>query len=235
MKQLKHEWSWNKNDHSGHDVSDLYVVRKYGSFKSEIANYKFIDFKQQYLNEVVVKAMAYINTEIVRKMTAQSKMCPDYDIPENTALSLDNLISVILYTDYSDLCSDFSGTFRKKEPFETLKSIKRRNSSYYWMSRTLRETVEIYGRCSYGHTVNGKRVYLKGSFYCGMSVVLDMPSFNLRLCSPTSTSMQIEVAIKFSGDCGCILQLNNPEVAQCGYLRGFNCSFISKYKEEDER
>merc|ERR1712152_126053 len=73
-----------------------------------------------------------------------------------------------------------------------------------------------------------------GSYYCGMSVVLNIPEFNIFLCSPTSTSKQIEVAIKFSGDHGVVLQLDNPPFSH-GALYGFNCSWISRYKEEDER
>eukprot|EP01084_Bolivina_argentea_P307721 531916_1 len=65
---------------------------------------------------------------------------------------------------------------------------------------------------------------------------MNISQFNIRLCSPTSTSMQIEVAIKFSGKNGIILQFNNPQTqAQCQYLRGFNVSWISRYAEEDER
>ena len=55
------------------------------------------------------------------------------------------------------------------------------------------------------------------------------------LSSPTSTTIQIAVAIKFSGTKGMIIKLDNPdENAQCE-LRGFDCSMISRFKEEDER
>ena len=100
------------------------------------------------------------------------------------------------------------------------------------MSKTLRETVEIFGGCSYKYSKNG---VLRGSYYCGMSVVLNIPEFNIFLCSPTSTSKQIEVAIKFSGDHGIVIQLDNPDTPQYRQLRGFNCSWLSRYKEEDER
>eukprot|EP01084_Bolivina_argentea_P148472 259553_1 len=63
-----------------------------------------------------------------------------------------------------------------------------------------------------------------------------MPGFNIRLCSPTSTSIQIEVAAKFSGPNGIIIMFNHPEyVPPYVYLRGFNVSWLSRYKEEHER
>eukprot|EP01083_Nonionella_stella_P197028 724654_1 len=62
-----------------------------------------------------------------------------------------------------------------------------------------------------------------------------MPSFSMRLCSPTSTSKQIEVAMKFSGSNGIILQMDNPDQWQYKYLHAFNASWVSRFKEEDER
>ena len=230
-------------DHSGYDIADLYIPPKYNSFKEEIANYKDIDFKQ-YEEEIKIKAKSYEKTPIVKATKAPSSRYTrtgteelHYDISRKAVLGFNNLVSLIMYTDYTDLSSAFSSTFRRKSAFETLKSIKKRNAEYYWLSKTLRETVEIFGQCSCGDYVgDGKyRNKLLGRFYCGMSFVMNIPEFNIFLCSPTSTSKQIEVAIKFSGDQGIIIQLDNPDTYQYGHLRGFNCSWISRYKEEDER
>eukprot|EP01083_Nonionella_stella_P098876 278119_1 len=62
-----------------------------------------------------------------------------------------------------------------------------------------------------------------------------MASFSMRLCSPTSTSKQIEVAMKFSGSNGIVLQMDNPDLVQHRYLHAFNASWTSRFKEEDER
>ena len=220
--------------HSGYNIDALYVPPKYGSFKEEIGNYKDIDFKQY--EAVKIKATKYENTPIVKATKAAvadwvGNIALHYDISDGDRLGFPNLISLIMYTDYTDLSSNFSSTFRKKSPFETLQGIKKRNADYYWFSKTLRETVEIFGQCSTGFG-NG---VLTGSFFCGMSFVMNIPEFNIFLCSPTSTSKQIEVAIKFSGDQGIVIQLDNPQISQYGWLRGFNCSWVSRYKEEDER
>ena len=112
------------------------------------------------------------------------------------------------------------------------------------MSRHLRELVECYGQCSFGDTFEkyfGDNDYDKprdalcGPFYSGMSATMNIPQFSMRACSPNSTSMQIEVAIKFGGDRGIVITLNNPKSSQSRFLRAFNCSWISRYKEEDER
>eukprot|EP01084_Bolivina_argentea_P202625 346179_1 len=62
---------------------------------------------------------------------------------------------------------------------------------------------------------------------------MTIPEFAMRLCAPTSTSPQIEVAIKFSGQDGMILELQ--KAVGVTHLTVFNCSWISQYKEEDER
>ena len=156
-----------------------------------------------------------------------------YGVQDEAPLRKDNLISVILYTDFTELSSDFTSTFRKKSPFETLGSIKTRNSRYWWMSKTLRETVELYG--IWREKEMGNRIEsLIGPFYTGMSFIMNIPQFSMRLCSPTSTSMQIQVAMKFSGNNGIIFQLNTNNIYGDG-LAAFDVSWLSRYKEEDER
>ena len=232
----------NDNNHSGHDICDLYVSPKYSSFKEEIGNYEHFDFKKQYKDEIVTKATKYENTQIVKATKAGGYGTDGlhYGVRDGVSLCFQNLVSLILYCDYTDLCSHFSSTFRKKAPFEPINSIKKRNSEYFWLSKILRETVELFGKCSEGELDrddDDNRVnQLLGSYFCGMSVLMNIPEFSIFLCSPTSTSMQIEVAIKFSGDDGIIIQLDNPQdTSQYSFLRGFDCSWLSRYKEEDER
>lgn len=157
-------------------------------------------------------------------------------IRDGRNLEMEHLISLILYTDFTELSADFTSTFRKKHPFEQLNDIKKRNREYWWLSKLLRETVEFFGDCRDDWS-NGD---IKGPFYTGMSVVLNMPHFMIRLCSPTSTSKQIEVAIKFGGEQGMVIELNSVDHQgidefNANYVRTFNCSWISRFKEEDER
>eukprot|EP01084_Bolivina_argentea_P234502 394798_1 len=136
-------------DHqSSDDIGSLIVEKKYSTFKEEILNYQYVSF-HQYQRKILPKALYYENTKIVKRTTAGYTGL-HYNITKGTQLSLPNLVSVILYTDYSDICTHFSATFRKITVFEVIKSIKNRNSNYWWMSKLLRETVEIYGHCRYG-------------------------------------------------------------------------------------
>ena len=161
-----------------------------------------------------------------------------YGIKCWASLTIDHLLSIILYTDTNELSSDFSASFRKRNPCETLSQIKGRNSQYWWWSRRLREAVELYGEIS-GNSqyYNTLPTYETVHFYTGTSKTMQIPSFCVRLCAPTSTSIHLEVAASFAGRDGMILQFGTNRIIHTIYnnLRLLDVSWISKYREEDER
>ena len=221
-------------------MCSLFIVGKYGSFKEELINYKDEFAKDCKLVHVVMeKAKTYAkDSEVIKAIKAKGdaylsrgQIPPYYGIKKDSPLLVEHLLSVLLYCDYTKHSASFSRSFRKTDEFEGLQSIKQRNSKYFWMAKRLRETVEIYGKCSH----EGRRRGLFGPFYTGISRVINMPYFHIRLCSPTSTTLHIQVAMKFSGEQGMILHLNNPDRnMRCQYLRGFKVGVISRYPEEDE-
>ena len=184
---------------------------------------------KQYQQEIIPKVDAYFETKLVKAMNSDSNYY-EYGISECDIISKSRLICIILYTDYTKLSSHFSSTFRKSNTFEPTQAMIKRHTNYYWMARYLRETIRVYGD-RYGIIGNGT---LRGPFYCGMSQVMNMPSFAMVLLSPTSTSCHIEVSMKFSGEEGCIIQFDNTQ-GLASYVRGLDVSWISRYKEEDER
>ena len=220
---MKDNETWSQ---PGYKVCELYVNKKYESFGEEIRHYRYMDIKQ-YNITVIVKAKHYITTDKVKSIKLFPLCAPtnygecDYGDP----LKIHNLMSLILYTDFTNLSSDFSASFRKKYSYETISGVKRRNRKYFWWSKTLRETVELFGPNASS---------MEQPFYTGMSYIMNMPSFSIRLCSPTSTSVQLAVAVKFGGGKGLILQLKCRSMISTP-VRAFDCSFISRFKEEDER
>merc|ERR1712129_235392 len=120
----------------------------------EWQNYAHLNVQQA--EKAMTKANELMTTESIKKMFAQSPNPYDkraslhYGIEVGDALSLWHILSLIFYCDFSKLCTDFSSSFRALKPFETLRNIKKRNAMYYWMSRYLRELVELFGQSSYG-------------------------------------------------------------------------------------
>ena len=249
------ENSWNKDEAR----NEFYIKPKYGNFKEEIRNYQFIDFRKQYENEVFIKASKYMETLAVRSILCAPpadfwSIGIKYGVSHGSRITIQHIISVMLYTDYTDLSASFTSSFRKHEAFETFNRTKSRNRRYWWWSKFLMETVQIYGetgnavcsrdeRYSYhgrGPIMPGRgsrlieKGTLKGPFFCGMSRTMIMPQFQISLLSPTSTSCHIEVAMKFSGESGIIIQFDN-ERQPAQHVKGFDVSSFSRYKEEDER
>lgn len=185
----------------------LSVTPKYEDLQKEIAEYEHIKFKKNYKEEILPKAEEYNKTVIGKTM------------------ELNSLICMILYTDFSKHSAQFTATFRKNSPFEPIQATKQRHRNFYWMSKILKEAVNNYGQPS---------AFLQGPFYCGMSRVMAMPQFAISLQSPTSTSCHIEVAKKFSGDHGLILQISNKG-GDAQWVKGLDVSWLSRFKEEDER
>ena len=236
----------NFNDHSGYHVSDLFVEKKYENFKEEVMAYEHISM-DQWLG-MRQKANNFLKTERVKKARPFKQVLHNfdilhYDIPADTPLNFWNLVALLLYTDYSAHCRVFSASFRRLSPFEPLEVTKERNRNFWWMSKTLRETVELHGQSRKGdvnpdiekyqpeHRLNKQL----GPFYCGVNRVMVLPQFNLRLCAPTSTTMQILVAMKFAGPNGSVIQLNNNSGGDFDDLRCFDVSWLSRFPDEDER
>ena len=222
MDELPAKWHGQIIYHSGYKVKELYINKKYDIFKEEILNYKHTRIPTERLYSfVLIKAERYSQTEAIRRIKSgwDQEDPQQYGVRNHTPLGIKNLASIILYTDFTELSSDFTSTFHKQTPFETLSQIKERNRVFWWWSKTLSETVELFG----------ENVDRNGPYYCGMSTVMTLPSLAIRLCSPTSTSIHLEVALKFSSSEGMIIQMMAEEVQSLnGRLRAFDCSFISR-------
>eukprot|EP01084_Bolivina_argentea_P174594 302407_1 len=190
---------WNIFDYGGYEISQLYVCKKYDTFKQEILTHIDKDLS----TSSILKAQKFIDTQRAKMIKSTRKDDMHYEITYGTSISIQHLLSLVLYCDISELCTAFSATFRHIEPFEPLGNIKKRNSEHWWLSKFLKELVQYFG-----HDATIQRGAEHGPFYCGISAVLYLPAFSIRLCSPTSTSKHVQVAINFAKRAGMILELN---------------------------
>eukprot|EP01084_Bolivina_argentea_P201281 344073_1 len=237
------EWHWNKNDHSGYQPYALYVECKYESFKEEILNNTIHPLTLDEYNISFQKTAEYMKTEKVKQIAVKQLVTQDdpliYNIKTGTLITLNHILSIIFYCDWSELCTEFSKTFRNATFDETISAIIQKHQEFAIWARYLRETIEYFGAKGFGDVVlrNSKMCIVNeliGPFYCGMSFEMVMPQFNIRLSSPTSTSLHIEVATRFAEEKGIVIQLNNDGTEISGDLRGFPCNWISNYSEEQE-
>ena len=145
---------------------------------------------------------------------------------------------MVLYSDWSELQYDFSKTFRRQNKLETISSVKQRNREFYHWSRSLREVVEYYGNSGwnerYDIKYNNNCNHKRGPFFSGMSKVMIIPEIMVRLNGPCSTTKSIEVATRFAGSDGIIIQMDNQSYRQSHYLKCFDMNWISQYQGENE-
>eukprot|EP01084_Bolivina_argentea_P221584 375250_1 len=236
------QWWVNRNDHSGYMENELYIEQKYTNLKEEIMNNTIYCLNIIQINTSVYKVQNYLYTRNVKSMKTECPFGLHYGIKNGLPLKMENILSIILYTDWSKLCTAFSQTFRLKNSYESIQSVKNRNKEYAIWSRIIRETVECFGEKGYEGDLNDstdqkeneENNRRQGPFYCGMSLVFVFPSFNIRLCGPTSTSLCIEVATRFSTDDGIIIKLNNYGYESSCELRSFDCHWLSNYGGENE-
>eukprot|EP01084_Bolivina_argentea_P266876 452831_1 len=238
LKPLETQYFQNRNAHSGYHYHELFIINKYSCIKEEILNNKIHTLKVYQYKISINKVNKFIHTQKVKSMKANGSIYLHYGITNGTDISFSNLLSVILYCDWSELCTQFSATFRRNEPHEQLSSVKSRNREFAVWAKTLRETVQFFGQMGYDYQyaehVNRFNNRFKGPFFCGLTSFMIIPEFQIRLCGPTSTSKQISVATRFGGEHGMIIQLNNNGHYQVKFLRSFCCCWLSNYNGEDE-
>ena len=212
------------------EPNEKYVAKKYDTFKQEICEYEYLSIKH-YQNIIIPKVTQYINTKRAKRTIVRVVFAPryylHYDIQPGAEISFNHLVALCLYTDFSNLCTDFSKSFRRIHNYESMDSVKARNRNYHFMSKYLRECVELFG--DYNHIYSNNK--LEGPFYSGLSFVAKFDITDITLFAPTSTSRELAVAQRFTGDGdGILIEFEN----HIQRLRGFGCEWISQFKEESE-
>eukprot|EP01084_Bolivina_argentea_P021973 40817_1 len=211
---------------------NLHISPNYESIKEEILCSGFVSINQ-WNKKVMSKAQQYHKSSKMKNIKYTNKWT-QHGWAEGVTISLDHIVSVILYCDFSKLSTHFSASFRKNDPFESIQGTKARHANYYYFGKALVETVIDFGDNGKGVLGDEGEVINKerGPFYCGLNFVMKFSSFAIKLKGPCSTSKHQEVTLNFAKRDGIIMQFNNED----GNLASsFNCSWISKYNGEDER
>lgn len=204
---------------NGYTRAELYVTPTYSTLMEEILESKFVSFREW--TQHSHKAQCCVQATVIKNMSGiwSSETYERYGIPGGTPISFQHILSIILYCDTNNLQTHFTATFRKKHQFETINETKKRHSKYYHFAKSIVEAVHLYP------------IHENGPFYCGLNRVLHVGQYAIHLKGPTSTSVNIEVAISFAKRKGILMEMMNDGSRE--YM--FDCSLISRYSEENER
>eukprot|EP01083_Nonionella_stella_P268688 908573_1 len=209
----------------GYRFCDFYVQAKYLNIKDELLNNAARIVSKKHWDIVNKKVMKYLHCPYCKSMTLKPYRFTDYKLHLPDVLSLNNLISLTLYTDFTALSYEFSSSFRVRNKNESVFELKQRHANYYWWARTLRETVEFYG-----NDINESKTKY---FWHGISQQMVFKSTISAFNCPTSTTADLPVATTFASSNGIILQLTSfYKVGSGGYY--FNCNWTSAFPNENE-
>ena len=207
---------------------DLFIDSpKYENIKEELLNSGYCGIFT--FNVLITKCQELMLCKKVKEMKASrlgTRCNPGYGMKYKDPITINRVQCVVSYCDLTDFCTAFSATFRSEFIGESVESIKKRNQCYFHVSKGLREAVECFGN-------NGEDADRKeyGPFYCGMNCLLLLTQFGIRLNGPTSTSKSRAVAIRFAGEQGIVMKMDNEDRMLC-FL---DCVPFSQYPEEEER
>lgn len=209
--------------------SDLVVSPHYGSLKEELLQSNLVD-AGPFKDSIIEKGGRFIQSHRCRRMKSDRDEY-NFGIPNRSPLSVRHVQAVIAYCDFTEFCSAFSSSFRRRAPSEDIMSVNKRNSSFYFVSKYLREAVLCYGCKGWDGAPNGNE---PGPFWSGISYVSHIPEFAIALQGPTSTSKERVVAWRFAGMDGMVIRLNNVKEPGCDEAF-LDVSWISCHLEENER
>ena len=170
---------------AGYKLSDFYG--RYSSFKDECLNNASTPFElTDFLDTLTTAQHKCKNIIHLKRFKCGDYGADDlfhrcYGISAGSPITAGHILSVLLYTNFTDHSYTFSSTYRKNHLYESVSSLKKRHSEYFWWGKYLRETVEIYGEDM------KKRSDIR-LFHHGISQTLYFNTTNIRLFGPVSTT-----------------------------------------------
>jgi len=207
------------------DVNDAWFVKpKYENLKQEIVG----DLDLMHYQYALLKADYYLECEIVKNI--ESQMDYYHIVKEESIISLEHILAVVLYTDYDSLHLRLRRIFHRVSAGESDEALKKRHACYYHFCRLLYEAVNVFGEalnCNVYHCVDNAR----------------FTAFEVSMHGIVSCSTHLEVAINCIADTdilrddGMVLELkaNTATTTSTVNVRHFNCTFFSAYGNENER
>ena len=176
---------------------------------------------------VELKAKKYWKTARAQKMKVRGRTSTG-QLNKGSPVTMEHLKAVILYCDFSKLCTAFSSTFRRLNVFEGIESVIARHSEFGNFGRLLVEAVLDFG--ANGRGPDGER----GPFFCGVNRLLNIGTYAIRLEGPCSTTTKRAIALNFAKSDGLIMSLKNDS-GNGQFQSVLNCAWISNFFEESER
>eukprot|EP01084_Bolivina_argentea_P238311 400377_1 len=186
---------------------------------------KYIKYQNnQRCNHFIQKAILKSEMKSVKKLKAvwYHGINEYHEINVNDSLPLDHIIALICYTDISDLCTSFRGTYRRKTRNESIHEQKLRHAAYANMGRLMYEAFVFYA--SKDNQIQ--------TLYHGISIPLVFPGLYCTFNQPTSTTTSAQIASNFCSGGGIVLRFESSESSK--HIRTLDMGLFSCFDAEEE-
>lgn len=161
---VPHSWFNHTNEDYQRKPKCYRVTARFASLKEEALQSGFLN-PSKWTKNIEMKGSKYLRSRNARKMTAVHLRHMSSGPRKGAPISAQHIQAIILYCDESVLSKTFSATYRKSDVFESVHSVTRRHSHWWWLGRLLKECVQHFG--TDGETD-------PGPFYCGLNTELNM-------------------------------------------------------------
>eukprot|EP01083_Nonionella_stella_P027547 75921_1 len=216
---------WADPGNPGYKTRDWYIEPKFEDMRDEILSNPIYSLTKEQFDSLQHTAAIQFGKQFCRNLTQNKYLAGPYEVKE---MQLKHVVAMLLYTNYTDLCTAFARTLRRNGMYETDEEWKARHANYWHMAKTLREMVEVFGMDRFD-TCNAYR-----KLHHGIGAPLYLKSMHTTFCGTMSTSMNLTVASRFATDKddGVVLTLFTPQTRTL--LFGFECWRISAFPHEEE-
>lgn len=174
----------------GYNLGDWYIEKKYADFKEEALKNKSV--KITLIQWLMTLSQAKIKLEQWRR-SDEARVCgwiclgnywaQAYGLKDGSPVTVQHVMALLFYCDFTTTSKEFSQTFRKIWAFESDDALKHRHSEVAIWARLLRELIE-----GFGFTMEDpdREMMNRQAFYHGISGSLTLlPN---QICGPLSTS-----------------------------------------------
>eukprot|EP01084_Bolivina_argentea_P265872 450803_1 len=203
---------WNSVQHHPH-----YIQSKYFNFKVEMIQSKLFgsDFDVKMWRHLTNECEILLQTDVVKRITSNGFYRSIYKIEPSLPFSIQHIMALKLYTDYTKLCNMLCSILRVKKQMKICQIAN-------WV-RLLTECVQCYGTSI---KLNKNKQYFRG-----VNRELKFSMLVTRFNLPTSTTTNFDQATRFCDD-GLVFELmyyrDRYDVFQ------FDCSILSGFDIEKE-
>eukprot|EP01084_Bolivina_argentea_P111073 198285_1 len=202
-----------------HDTNIMHVFPKFQSLKEECIQNDICVLSVEQFNNENDKAMLHFNS--------------DYRKEEYRLISIEHILSLMMYSNFDHLQYEFSKTYRK--------SYADKHNNYYHWGKFLKSAVHEFGTDTmYVLPTFQRHYYCETNFFHGITGKLLFPEYTraIMINAPVSTSSSFAVATNFANYNGLVIEFTgerkNKVFPILHSAKHFSMSWLSDYPNEME-